>query len=751
MKEPAETREGWSRRAGTAWITGSPPLYMRPEPLPTTFSRDDLKPRGWDRLVIHPDNQIKSWFETLIVACVLYTAILEPVKVCFALEINPEADTVLDLLFIFDLGIQFISGYHDSGGKRFPVLILRRVVSNYVNTWFFVDLVAAIPFDRFYTASGTQERSVAVRLPGLIKIVRLLKLRRTIRKWNSLSYGPLLKVCTIVFGWVMVAHWFACGWFVLGWYTCPMYADNLDVNGPWVTQYIYTSNLTEACVSGAVPDALRFPETIKMNYVDLWSRCLYWALATMSSMGYGNAPVAHSTLDFLYSACTQVVGACLAAGIFSNVAQMINQGDLKNSRYQAQLDRVRAFSLIHKLGPSVKAKLLGYNELLFSVNHGLDLYAIANQFPASVQQEVFFEEHRHRLLQVPMFRPLEKDELFLAAIARVMRVMVVLDGDFVFRAGEVGDRMYFIKKGYVRIVKTSNDDRFRNGSFKRRSSRRQHREDRRSKELAITNKAARDSKTAAAEASTASSEPPCLPARDDQSVGEESDGIDSLVHENGLTQSWPNLEDGKTAAMPRDSGASSNARNGSSTSGMPPGGDVLACLGPGDYFGELALFAGLPGADSARRSDGGRDSSEGEHSGKHLSAKAKLAFTDAMRRRSGTATALADCILVVLHKSDFEDIVQRQDIDAHEMMQLAVEELKLRRPSVADEVEHAEAAKRATAATSRSSPGGHRSSLAARLSPSWKRRSTGAPSGAPSALAPAATRVNGSIDAPRKV
>ena len=59
----------------------------------------------------------------------------------------------------------------------------------------------------------------------------------------------------------------------------------------------------------------------------------------MSSMGYGNSPVAHSTSDMIYSICVQVVGACLAAGIFSNVAQMINQSDLKNVRYQAQLDR----------------------------------------------------------------------------------------------------------------------------------------------------------------------------------------------------------------------------------------------------------------------------------------------------------------------------------------------------------------------------------------------------------------------------
>ena len=52
---------------------------------------------------------------------------------------------------------------------------------------------------------------------GLIKIIRLLKLRRTMRKWNGTSYGPLLKVVTIVCGWLLLAHWAGCGFFILGW------------------------------------------------------------------------------------------------------------------------------------------------------------------------------------------------------------------------------------------------------------------------------------------------------------------------------------------------------------------------------------------------------------------------------------------------------------------------------------------------------------------------------------------------------
>ena len=549
--------EGWSSHGRVQWRSSSGDSPLRSscaaaqcvlEPLPLDFSRADLKPKGWDRVVIHPDNRIKACFESFIVFCVLYTAVLEPVKVTFAIEINPEVDLFLDLLFVVDLGIQFISGYHNAGGKRFAVLSLRRVVNNYLRTWFAIDLVAAIPFDRFYSmghrVSAEEDQSVLVRLPGLIKIVRLLKLRRTIRKWTSLSYGPLLKVITILSGWLLVAHWFACGWFILGWYTCPHYKHALHVQGPWVVSYF--PNLTSACTSGAPPDARRFPETIGLNYFDVLMRCLYWALATMSSMGYGNAPRADSTADYIYACSTQVVGACLAAAIFSNVAQMINQGDLKNARYQQQLDRVRAFARLHKLSPSVRGRLFGYHELLFAVNHGLDLPAIASMFPRALQSQVFLDEHRLRLMQVPMFRKLASGggthDLFLAAVASLLRSSVVLDGDLIFHAGEVGDRMFFLQKGYVRI----------------------------------------------------------------------------------------------TAPPGGACGAACVRVNG----GGAYGETALACLGPGHYFGEVALFASVMAPTAA-------DAREGfttPKSGLQGRRAALPSPSSRMYRRAGTAAALSDCI-----------------------------------------------------------------------------------------------------------
>ena len=61
--------------------------HASPQLLPNTFSRKDLKPMRWDRLVIHPDSKLKSYYETLIVLCVLYTAVIEPFEITYMTDI----------------------------------------------------------------------------------------------------------------------------------------------------------------------------------------------------------------------------------------------------------------------------------------------------------------------------------------------------------------------------------------------------------------------------------------------------------------------------------------------------------------------------------------------------------------------------------------------------------------------------------------------------------------------------------------
>lgn len=83
------------------------------EPRPAldpTVTREDLRRRNTDWFVIHPDNRLKSAYEVFIAACVLYTAIMEPVKVTYVVDFALGWDIALDVLFVLDIFVQFVSG-----------------------------------------------------------------------------------------------------------------------------------------------------------------------------------------------------------------------------------------------------------------------------------------------------------------------------------------------------------------------------------------------------------------------------------------------------------------------------------------------------------------------------------------------------------------------------------------------------------------------------------------------------------------
>ena len=100
---------------------------------------------GWDRFVIHPDNRAKGLFDVFVVLCVIYTNISAPVKVVFKVSFLPWLDVLTEVIFWFDVLLQFCHGYYHNG---FPVLSLRKVAKRYTCTWFTLDLVAALPFER---------------------------------------------------------------------------------------------------------------------------------------------------------------------------------------------------------------------------------------------------------------------------------------------------------------------------------------------------------------------------------------------------------------------------------------------------------------------------------------------------------------------------------------------------------------------------------------------------------------------------
>ena len=88
-------------------------------------------------------------------------------QVCYQITLLQHTDTIIDIVLVLDIVLQFFHGYTDQG---YPVLNLRRVARRYAASWFVVDVVVVLPLDVLLGRSNTPLE--------LLKLVRLVRIRR---------------------------------------------------------------------------------------------------------------------------------------------------------------------------------------------------------------------------------------------------------------------------------------------------------------------------------------------------------------------------------------------------------------------------------------------------------------------------------------------------------------------------------------------------------------------------------------------
>ena len=415
---------------------------------------------GLDTLVIHPNNRAKALFDAGIQLLTIYTLSVVPLEFAFGFDPPFAFDVLTDIIFMMDVVLHFFHGFIERG---YPVLRLDKVASRYLSSWFLLELIASIPYDLL---SGQRDL-------GLMSLLRIFRLRRlgavmgNSRVGRNSSLAAFLRVLGILLAWITVAHCFACVFFALGWRlrcTGPGYEETwLDVLqapelnlpacrglGAGMGMNMTAVEMFPPALAGGGAAATR-PHNI--SWLEIWVLCLHWAISSMSSLGYGRGPTALTIAEFSFTVACQVLGACLYAAIFGNIAQLLAKLDAPGARYRAQRDKIDEFVAFHELPAELTSKLHAYCKFLFAVNHGFDIAQISGALPPNLQHQLLLHLHAPLVKSVPMFE--ECDDAFIKAIVLQLRPQVLLGGDAAFKANEAGTEMYFIMRGEMRMMDES--------------------------------------------------------------------------------------------------------------------------------------------------------------------------------------------------------------------------------------------------------------------------------------------------------
>ena len=94
----------------------------------------------------------------------------------------------VDLLFLWDMGIQFLLSYENDLGE--VITDHKLIARKYFRSWFTIDLISICPFDivGFFVESDAVKQSRMLRILRLLRLAKLLRVvraNRILQRWES--------------------------------------------------------------------------------------------------------------------------------------------------------------------------------------------------------------------------------------------------------------------------------------------------------------------------------------------------------------------------------------------------------------------------------------------------------------------------------------------------------------------------------------------------------------------------------------
>ena len=362
---------------------------------------------------------------------------------------------VVDLIFIFDLGLQFFLMYPagDNIGGVHWVDSRRQIVRHYLMGWFGLDFFAImlVTIDFITIESGGGDASDVkdlrvlrvLRALRLVKLVRLVRASRMFKRWESMiaiNYAGLA-LARCMLGVLVSSHWFACVWALQTiFFDGPvgmvpvMGTDPVIYVDTWKGQLGYCYATAERGEDGSVPSECYDPWT-------LYCTSLYWAVTTITSIGYGDIhPTAQNAYEQMITAVLMLGGGFIWGQVIGTFCGIITSFDPHGAEFRRNMDDLNSFMSNKQLPTEMRQRLREYFHQTKHLQQAIAQTHLYRLMSPSLQGEVAYAANKKWLERIPFLSecsPEFKVELSMALSAKV------------FAAGEtcpVGN-LYVINRG----------------------------------------------------------------------------------------------------------------------------------------------------------------------------------------------------------------------------------------------------------------------------------------------------------------
>lgn len=363
--------------------------------------------------MISHSSKIKIGWDLLMVIAVFASGLIIPYRIVSGQDPTDFLYWLITIIFCLDIIVIF----NTEVKTGLNVLTDRKsVAKHYLATWFFLDLLAALPLAPLFALVAPHDVSgtLAYQILMLFRLLRLLKLVKISTTFISLQElidipPALMRLIVFLFWFALIAHVMSLGWIAIG---------ASEATRPFPDQYI---------------------------------RALYWCITTIATIGYGDyVPNHDSNPQIIYTIVVQIMGVGMFGYIIGNVATLIVSIDTARADFRTKLEEVRNYMRIKRIPSPIQDRVKNYYNYLWETQKGITDVDFTLTLPKTLRVEISLYLNKDILEKVSLFQ--DADEVFIREVVEELEPMVFLPGDFVIRQGEFGDCMYFLSTGSVEVM-----------------------------------------------------------------------------------------------------------------------------------------------------------------------------------------------------------------------------------------------------------------------------------------------------------